>query len=1055
MMKNKIVFFLINFIFLLNINLLGENRTKIKLPSKEINELIMDKKGFVWIGTDKGLLRYDGDEYELYSEDVFEKKSLAFDKVTFIKELENELILANEKGDFSLFDLNKKGFKNYKVPNNKKIIEVLKKNEDTIFLLTSTSLFQFNTDNKLFYEIYKGKNMKNIFYQEDKLIIVEGDKIIKIIDEKIKEDLFRGMIDLSFYHSGNMYISQNRHLYKVGNESLENIIEMDKEIKKILKTKIKDTYALVTFDTVFLYNILEDRIIREYKKDFSKELLLVSRKNEFWFKDENLLELINFDRDYYEITENNKKNEKIFVYNKIKYVYRNKSLYRIYKNKETLIKEGEIENINYFNNNFYFTIDDILYKNFEKYMTLESRPDNIIIDKNLMIINFGKKIIVKGKIEKTFEIDTEVNKIEFDLNNKNIIWLGTKEKALLKLDIELNQLEFIRNVLRDGKYYKIDEVEDFVLLKDKVIIYSPQGNLLIYDYRGKFIKANMEINRLKNTSFVEDQMGNIWFGTNSNIYRFDSELESIYDFTKEINKKFDNIKNAYIDQEGNIYFSYNGGYIEFCPNKIIDINEENPIAFREAFLGEEERTKDITYSDKLYIPYWNKSFTIKFSLLDYFKDKDRNYVYKLKGQRDRWIRLNNKNEVSFAFLPSGRYTLEVSYFDINNKLSGFYDEIDIYIEAKPWQSVGAYFLYITLAFIIAEFIRRYKLKGNKLILHKELQKLSNIFFNIENSKDMTSEFMEKLCLFIGLIDVKIFIKEYKQEYVTCYTYNLYSNYLEEEVLKDDDNISLKDKKDDVYFELETDIINNLSMCRKKDDDIIEFLFDLDEKFSGRFIFGDTESRHKKDKFLYKAEMLLRQFIINYKNRVSFEEISKLANFDSLTGIYNRRYFDQMALLNLEQSRRYEHNMTIAIFDIDYFKHINDNYGHQTGDKVLVEIADRIKENIRETDIFARYGGEEFIICFTETDRNRAMLVCDRIRREIEREDFVIERKKVGITTTIGLAELHQEDTLDTLIKRADIALYQGKKTGKNKGVIQLNENRNFVDISTLINGQLA
>ncbi len=1052
MMKKNIIYSIIFFLIFINGDLLGENRREIKLPSENINKLIQDRKGFIWIGTDLGLLRYDGVELEVFTENVFNKKSLSFDQIKFIKEIEGKLVLGNNIGDFSIFNLEKKTFKNYKMPNEEEIIEVIKKNDDSIYILTSTLLFQFNIESKSFYEIYRGEEIINFFCEANNIYIVQRDKIVKLIDENIKETLFKGKIDLSLFVFGNIYISQNNNLYKLGTDSLFEILETKERIEKIIYIS-EGKYGIITNEKMIIYNLQKEEKIKEFNNDSLKEVLLFNKEDEVWFKNKNSLELVNLSNRFYSIVKNNRDNEGIFTYNEIEYLYNDKRLYKYLEGEEVLVEKGKIDNINYFEGNIYFTINKFLYKNFKKKLHFDIEPDNLLLDENLKIFSSGKKIYVEGKIEKVFEIDTEVNKISFDLWNKDIIWIGTKAKGLVKLNIVLNQIEFIRNVFLEKNYYKIDEVEDFVLLEDKILVYSPEGNLLVYDYEKEFTKASIEINQFKNTKFLEDKMGNIWFGTSNDIYRFNNQLDSIYSFTKELNKDLDTITNSFVDLDGNVYFTFNGGFVVFYPNEIAQIEEDKAITFRKVFFAEEERIEDISYLRKLYVPYYNKSFIISFSLLDYFKSKDRNYVYRLNGYR--WIKLDKTNEINFALLPSGKYILEVSYFDINNKLSDAYDEIEIYIEASPWQSVGAYLLYITLLFILLEFIRRYKLKGKKLVLHKELQKLSNIFFNIENSKEMTIEFMEKLCLFIGIIDAKFYIKEDKQEYITCYKYNLYINFLEEEVIKDENKKSLKVNEEGIYYELERDIINNLTMSRRKNDNKVEFLFDLDEKYSGIFEFEDTESRHKKDRFLYKTEMLLRQFIINYKNIISFEEISKFANFDSLTGVYNRRYFDQMALLSIEQSRRYKHSMTVAIFDIDSFKCINDSYGHHTGDEVLKGIAERVKESIRETDIFARYGGEEFIICFTETDRERAMHVCERIRREIEKEEFLIDKRKIRATITIGLAELHLDDTLDSLLKRADKALYRGKNTGKNKGVIHINGSEKFVDVSTLINGQLV
>ena len=129
-------------------------------------------------------------------------------------------------------------------------------------------------------------------------------------------------------------------------------------------------------------------------------------------------------------------------------------------------------------------------------------------------------------------------------------------------------------------------------------------------------------------------------------------------------------------------------------------------------------------------------------------------------------------------------------------------------------------------------------------------------------------------------------------------------------------------------------------------------------------------------------------------------------------------------------------LAMMILDIDYFKSINDNYGHDAGDDVLREFAVRIRKSIRGIDLACRYGGEEFVIVMPETDMAVAALVAERIRRRIAGEPFAIEQgaKAIDVTLSIGLAAISTNDTAATLLKRADQALYRAKRDGRNRVV---------------------
>jgi two-component system cell cycle response regulator len=140
---------------------------------------------------------------------------------------------------------------------------------------------------------------------------------------------------------------------------------------------------------------------------------------------------------------------------------------------------------------------------------------------------------------------------------------------------------------------------------------------------------------------------------------------------------------------------------------------------------------------------------------------------------------------------------------------------------------------------------------------------------------------------------------------------------------------------------------------------------------------------------------------------------------------------------VEQSTARGKPITVLVLDIDFFKAINDNYGHDAGDDVLREFSIRIRKSIRGIDLACRYGGEEFVIVMPETDMAVAATVAERLRRRIATEPFVVDcgTKNLEVTISIGLAGLENaDDTAATLLKRADQALYRAKRDGRNRVV---------------------
>lgn len=166
---------------------------------------------------------------------------------------------------------------------------------------------------------------------------------------------------------------------------------------------------------------------------------------------------------------------------------------------------------------------------------------------------------------------------------------------------------------------------------------------------------------------------------------------------------------------------------------------------------------------------------------------------------------------------------------------------------------------------------------------------------------------------------------------------------------------------------------------------------------------------------------------------SRQEIHTLANTDDLTQTFNRRYFFELAERELERSRRNGHSLAIILFDIDDFKRVNDKYGHLAGDFVLHETCQACKGIVRLYDVFARFGGEEFIFLLPDTDEERAKAMAERLRYLISEREVIYNEMDIHITISVGIAIFDpRKDTLDDVINRADSALYQAKKMGKNR-----------------------
>jgi diguanylate cyclase (GGDEF)-like protein len=167
------------------------------------------------------------------------------------------------------------------------------------------------------------------------------------------------------------------------------------------------------------------------------------------------------------------------------------------------------------------------------------------------------------------------------------------------------------------------------------------------------------------------------------------------------------------------------------------------------------------------------------------------------------------------------------------------------------------------------------------------------------------------------------------------------------------------------------------------------------------------------------------------------ELQKQANTDELTGVINRRHFLELANIELKRAIRLNRPMAIVMIDLDYFKLVNDKHGHAAGDKILVAFTETCRKYIREIDIFARIGGDEFALLLPETSPEQASAVVERIRIAMMSRATHIACNPLTITISSGISiSESKEESLDTLMSRADKALYQAKETGRNKIVIK-------------------
>ncbi|MDD3518759.1 MAG: GGDEF domain-containing protein [Chromatiales bacterium] len=171
-----------------------------------------------------------------------------------------------------------------------------------------------------------------------------------------------------------------------------------------------------------------------------------------------------------------------------------------------------------------------------------------------------------------------------------------------------------------------------------------------------------------------------------------------------------------------------------------------------------------------------------------------------------------------------------------------------------------------------------------------------------------------------------------------------------------------------------------------------------------------------------------------RNAILYQQAVRHAQHDPLTGLYNRAAMERMLAREIAIAQRQQRPLALMVVDVDHFKNINDSHGHYVGDLVLKGIADCIRATLRETDLAFRFGGEEFVIILPSTDIGSAFNVAERLRERVEGTRCTVGETTVQVTASIGITDFRDGDTAMSLFKRADHAMYDAKRDGRNRVV---------------------
>ena len=416
-----------------------------------------------------------------------------------------------------------------------------------------------------------------------------------------------------------------------------------------------------------------------------------------------------------------------------------------------------------------------------------------------------------------------------------------------------------------------------------------------------------------------------------------------------------------------------------------------------------------------------------------------NVTSTMRDCADSWKVIKDDSEIYSAFenikehdfvINSKAYKLPPSIGEVTLKVSSL---------VMPMLKEGNVFGLIELEFDNDTSIDMEFLFLMRIFAAQASLKLQNIILN-EQSK-INVEFHDSMKNIAKIIET-----QYELNYIVPLIGEMLDRFISDHLiyvfLKQDNEYKLvwpKACKDERIYETLKQLTPETNYILTSDDKIGAFPLTSDGEITGCIVARSTLEKLSKRDISY-LEQLTRQSAITINRANTYSKVLQYATLDALTNLNNRRQFEVRLKQEIATTKRQKNPLCAMMVDIDFFKKVNDTYGHASGDAVLRTVASIIKEHLRESDIPSRYGGEEFAVLLPYTHIEEAKIVGERLRKAVETTPIPIDKKNINVTISMGLAEFDVKESGEELFKRADSALYEAKEGGRNRVCVDLSVN---------------
>lgn len=629
-------------------------------------------------------------------------------------------------------------------------------------------------------------------------------------------------------------------------------------------------------------------------------------------------------------------------------------------------------------------------------------------------------------------------------DSDRILWVGT-DHGLARFDRGTRSFRTFRK--DPDKPRSLSNNKVLCLFEDanKVLWVGTAGGLNRMSGRSEQFDHFLEQDGLPSsfvTGILPDAEGRLWVATNGGLTRFEPGARTFrnYDMGDGLQSNDFYPGACAMGRDGQLYFGGTNGFNAFLPAEVRDSTFVPPVVLTsfKVFDREVKTALAIWSLPVIVLGYQENFFAFEFSALDYTNPAKNRYAYMLEGFDRDWVVCGTRRYASYTNLDAGSYTFRVRGTNPDGVWATRGAAIKVRVVPPPWKTWWAYAGYVALVLTAVFTAIDLERQRHQRRLAEKLRDLTRALTSTLDVNEVLDRLLERLHTVVRYDSAAVVVRDGDRF----------------RVISRRGSMAGEDSSEPEDCTLEAGLLRDLLAQRRPllrpERGATSALGQEQAHPLWRSWLGlPLESRDEVVALLVLRHHLVRAFTQHHadlgatfagqaamaiENAKMFGEIKRLAATDPLTGLSNRRQFFELAVSELDRARRYERPLCAVMVDIDHFKRVNDQHGHAVGDRVLQEVARRLRDTVRKSDTVARYGGEEFALLMPETDAPAALTAAERVRAAVATTPISVgEPPPLEITISAGVAAIRPDDRMiEALLERADIALYAAKNAGRNR-----------------------